>query len=183
MILELNVVNTLNAQISTLETKIDEIRASITSPRTSKINEVPSGNTASQSQIEDMTVRIDELERRLCNLREEKSIAMLDLTTEIYRRVSGKAGTVLCRRYIFGETFAEIATELCLSESRVRQIHCFGTQVFNGSAAQQTAKMVITVVPKRHHGDGGNFCLSTPPIIEVDTPRLKAQNRGTGDRS
>ena len=121
----------LTAQIDETCEQLDSLRAIATSPRTSKLKTTPTGKSPSTSQVENLTVRIDDLERRLQGLREEKAIAMLDVTAAIGERVTGKAATVLFRHYVNGESFSEIAAEMNLSASQVSRLHCSGVRAFN----------------------------------------------------
>ena len=130
--MKLNAMHILTAQIDETREQLESLRATALSPRTSKLKMTPTNKSPSTSPVENLTVRIDDLERRLQGLREERAIVMLDLTAAIGERVTGKSATVLFRHYVNGESLSAIATEMNLSASQVSYLRGRGIKIFNG---------------------------------------------------
>lgn len=117
--MKITTVIELHEMIQAAQMELEELKSLVSSPPTSKFDGL-SKVTAVTSRTENYSVKILDYERRLCNLREEKSIAMLDLSAEINRRVQGrKAAEILFRHYVMCEPFAEIAESMSLTKSAV----------------------------------------------------------------
>lgn len=127
--MELTTVLELEEEISATRDEIESLRAKATAPSTSKIDGL--GHAAPMaSRVETLTVKIVDAERRLENLREEWAIASPKLSAEIVRRVTGKAWRFLFERYVEGKSVSEIADEMSLTASRVRQLIIEGKKQF-----------------------------------------------------
>lgn len=120
--------------ISSTRDELESLRAKATAPSTSKLDGQPHAAQMA-SRVETLTVKIVDTERRLADLREEYAIAQLYLAEEIYRRVNGRAATILFERYVGGKSIPEIAKMMTLSASRVRQLKSEGLKAFDSSTA------------------------------------------------
>lgn len=127
--MKLTSVMELEEKISSTRDELESLRAKASAPSTSKLDGQPHAK-ATASRVETLTVKIVDTERRLVDLREEYAIALIDLAEEIYRRVTGKAATVLFERYVDGKSIPEIAISMDLTASRVRQLKSDGKKQF-----------------------------------------------------
>ena len=118
----------LQREIEVWRRKLDVLRQ-VACVTTSKISGVPKAKNHS-STTESITLKIIETENRIAELCKDFAALSLELTAEINRRVAGVENTILFLRYIQCMPFADIATLMNLSESRVYQLHRNGKRTF-----------------------------------------------------
>ena len=123
--------------VQEIKSKIDDERSKLetlkmaTAVHTPIIDGLPRPTSQQSSRVEGLTVAILESERRIAELADEYVDAIVALTREIFQRVKDVvAFEVLLRRYILCKPFAEIATELGYSESRIFYWHRQGKNKF-----------------------------------------------------
>ena len=76
---------------------------------------------------------ISEYEARIERLKDKLTAAQIDLISAIYETVTNQnARDVLIARYVRGEPFGSIATNMHLSESAIYKLHRQGVKQFSG---------------------------------------------------
>lgn len=130
--MKLTRVMELEEIISSTRDELESLRAKASAPSPSKLDGLPHAAQMS-SRVETLTVKIVDTEKELADLREEYAIALIDLAEEIYRRVNGRAATILFEQYVGGKSIPEIAKMMDLSASRVRQLKSDGLKAFEQS--------------------------------------------------
>ena len=120
-------------EIEALQNKISEMRV-LSERCTSMLHLAPGGNAYNDSRLEEFIARIDEMERRLGSLWEERGGIFIDIMNLLNAVPNEKYRRVLELRYLEMKTFNDIAAELIVSRPYAYEIN---------QAAIQAAEAVI----------------------------------------
>jgi len=117
--MKLSTVKELETAIKSARSRIEFLRAQAASISPPPLDGLPRAKS-STSRVEAFAALIADEERRLAELCNEHAEKQIQLMTEIYRRVEGKAGEVLILRYVRCLPFREIAACLGYSLPNIR---------------------------------------------------------------
>ena len=109
-------------EIEALQNKISEMRV-LSERCTSMLHLAPGGNAYNDSRLEEFIARIDEMERRLGSLWEERGGIFIDIMNLLNAVPNEKYRRVLELRYVESCSFSEITAKLFLSRTRVYELH------------------------------------------------------------
>ena len=109
-------------EIEALQNKIAEMRV-LSERCTSMLHLAPGGNAYNDSRLEEFIARIDEMERRLGSLWEERGGIFIDIMNLLNAVPNEKYRRVLELRYLEMKTFNDIAAELIVSRPLVYKLH------------------------------------------------------------
>lgn len=130
--MKLDVVNQIRRELEAAEEKLEFLRASSHVP-IPKLDGMPKAKSQS-SPVERIAQKIFEAEAAVKDLRLKLSETSLELTEEIYRRVTARqARHVLIRRYVQNQSWREIQKQMFLSESSVFNWHRQARKEFNSA--------------------------------------------------
>ena len=103
-------------EIEALQNKISEMRV-LSERCTSMLHLAPGGNAYNDSRLEEFIARIDEMERRLGSLWEERGGIFIDIMNLLCELPSEMSRKVLTMRYIEGKTYDDIAAETMMCKT------------------------------------------------------------------
>lgn len=126
--MKLSAVFEVDNKICAVNAELERLREASTAI-TSELDGMPRTKFAA-SPIERLTVKIDDYERRLMKLVEDKTNAQVELTFEILARVTGTAAKILLMRYVSLKPFAKITDEIHYSEATIYRLHRRGVRQF-----------------------------------------------------
>lgn len=109
-------------EIEALQNKITEMRV-LSERCTSMLHLAPGGNAYNDSRLEEFIARIDEMERCLGSLWEERGGIFIDIMNLLDAMPTEKYRRVLELRYLERKTFRDISATLYLCEKQVYRLH------------------------------------------------------------
>lgn len=116
----------MSREIERMEERIIRLKA-LKERITHEISDLPTPTGYQYSRIEELTVQIDEYEKKLNELRIERACLKAELVKLVEESVNDELGkAVIIERYGFGKRFQDIAAELHISESHVYYLHRHG---------------------------------------------------------
>ena len=130
--MKLDAVNQIRRDLEVAEEKLNSLRECAQLP-IPKLDGLPKAKPQS-SPVERIAQKIFEAETAVKDLRLKLSETSLELTEEIYRRVTARqARHVLIRRYVQNQSWREIQSQMFLSESSVFNWHRQARKEFNSA--------------------------------------------------
>ena len=132
--MKLDAVNQIRRELEAAEEKLSSLRECVGAVSVPKLDGMPKAKSQS-SPVERIAQKIFEAEAAVEDLRLKLSETSLELTEEIYRRVTARqARHVLVRRYVQNQSWREIQSQMFLSESSVFNWHRQARKEFNSAA-------------------------------------------------
>ena len=123
---ELMRVFRISRDIESLEERIARLRA-MRERITHEISDLPAPTGYQLSRIEEITVQIDEHERKLNEQRIERACLKAELVKTVDTAISdAQCRAIIIERYGWGKRFRDIGIELRISEPRVYYLHRHG---------------------------------------------------------
>lgn len=129
--MKLSTVKELESAIKSARRRLEFLRATAASISPPPLDGLPRAKS-SASKVETFAALIADEETRLAELCNEIAGARVQLMTEIYRRVEGKAGEVLILRYVQCLPHSEIAARLGYSLPNIFHLHRRGKRAYEG---------------------------------------------------
>ena len=129
--MKLSTVKELEKAIKSARRRLEFLRAEASSIKSPPMDGLPR-STGQASRVEVFAALIADEERRLAELYNEFDDKRIQLMTDIYRRVEGKAGEVLILRYVECLPHSEIAARLGYSLPNIFHLHRRGKRAYEG---------------------------------------------------